>query len=479
MRDPFRPNSNNQLVREAQFAFVVIVVLLGVLVYVALHRMTSRKFRFNRIAQTAPLAQHINDNAYPAQAIRDQERHITQKLSTMAQRIAPPESNRSNPTSPTAKPTATQTFLPRQQPAPSAPTKPPLAQATAPLMPSPSVAQAQFIEPPKPKSAFDFAPRRDLSISKQPKPTVDDPIKQINSSSFKPTKASSVREKQSGRNNGFGYSNPSERDASAAENPTVDFRPPQIKSNFGAGSIRALPSFDSPTQKELTQETPAKTPSRPTPLETLAKANEPTVSSFVPPRKTSPAFDPSFKAKKIPETKVTKVAKLPQKQIPKPQLPSLGPQEYRVQPTDSLWSIASDHYGDGRFFRALHAHNLGRITSADRLEPNTTLVIPAVGELISRYAKLCPADKLSVPKLASVGYRESNASETNYDLYQERMDARFYITRSGDTLFDVARQRLGQASRYLEIFELNRFRIPEHANHLTPLDPGLRLLLPE
>ena len=134
-----------------------------------------------------------------------------------------------------------------------------------------------------------------------------------------------------------------------------------------------------------------------------------------------------------------------------------------------------DHYGDGRFFRALHEHNLGRIASADRLEPNTAIVVPDVDDLLKRYPELCPADKLSDKAVDSV----NDTQNAIYDQYEKKMDRRFHVTQNGDTLFDVARERLGQASRYLEIFELNEFRIPQHANHLTPLDPGLRLLLPE
>ena len=138
-----------------------------------------------------------------------------------------------------------------------------------------------------------------------------------------------------------------------------------------------------------------------------------------------------------------------------------------------------DQYGDGRFFRALHEHNLDRITSADRLEPNSVIVIPEIDVLINRYPELCPADKLSAISDSSDDDGNNKVAKMDYDLYEKSMDARFHITQRGDTLFDVARQRLGQASRYLEIFELNRFRIPQHANHLTPLRPGLRLLLPE
>jgi len=52
MRDPFRPNTNKQLVREAQFGFTVIGLLIAVLIYVAYYRI-------NGVGDTMP--QHIRD----------------------------------------------------------------------------------------------------------------------------------------------------------------------------------------------------------------------------------------------------------------------------------------------------------------------------------------------------------------------------------------------------------------------------------
>ena len=446
MRDPFRPNSNNQLIREAQFAFVVIVVLLGVLVYVAVGRVSGRRFYFNQIAKTAPLAQHINDTAYPAQTIRDQEESSFQSSTELKQRTVKRELNHK----------ANQTGA---------------VDARAPSRPAPTKTFSSHRQTASPTTE-----RQSIAIADQ---TVANPVDRV--SATDQTTATSIAQAQ--------FIEPSE--------PIL---PPPIRSNFGAGSTRALPILDTQTNKATANKATAKkTPvknaiaaalsprvARPRP----AVSKQSRLSAFVPPQKTASDFDPLLSSKKISKTNL---AVNPKKQIPEskpqpkpqpkpespPQIQPLGPDEYRVQTTDSLWSIAQTHYGDGRFFRALHEHNRGRITSADRLEPNTTLVIPSADELMKRYAKFCPADKLSDRSSAADAQHQSNLSNVAYDAYEKRMQERFHITQSGDTLFDVARKRLGQASRYLEIFELNRFRIPQHVNHLTPLGPGIKLLLPE
>ena len=53
-----------------------------------------------------------------------------------------------------------------------------------------------------------------------------------------------------------------------------------------------------------------------------------------------------------------------------------------------------------------------------------------------------------------------------------------YITKQGDTLFHVARIRLGQASRFDELLELNRSKLNLDAHHLTELPAGMKLKLP-
>lgn len=52
---------------------------------------------------------------------------------------------------------------------------------------------------------------------------------------------------------------------------------------------------------------------------------------------------------------------------------------------------------------------------------------------------------------------------------------RTYVVREGETLFDIARQQLGKASRWVEIYQLNRDRLGERLEFFRP---GLTLILP-
>ncbi len=52
---------------------------------------------------------------------------------------------------------------------------------------------------------------------------------------------------------------------------------------------------------------------------------------------------------------------------------------------------------------------------------------------------------------------------------------RTYEVQEGDTLFDIARNELGKASRWAEIYDLNRDALGKDFDYLTP---GMQLVLP-
>ena len=52
---------------------------------------------------------------------------------------------------------------------------------------------------------------------------------------------------------------------------------------------------------------------------------------------------------------------------------------------------------------------------------------------------------------------------------------RTYKVREGDTLSDIARYELGKASRWAEIYELNRHHLGEDFDYLAP---GTEIILP-
>lgn len=129
---------------------------------------------------------------------------------------------------------------------------------------------------------------------------------------------------------------------------------------------------------------------------------------------------------------------------------------------DSYWNMSERSYGTGQYFRALHAY-LSAASSAPSLRAGDTFVLPELGELRQRYPELCPPD-------------DETASDGIHHDSVERPSS--YLTNGGETLFQLAADHLGQASRYMEIVSLNRSRLGAHTGPNDALPANLRLSLP-
>jgi len=140
-----------------------------------------------------------------------------------------------------------------------------------------------------------------------------------------------------------------------------------------------------------------------------------------------------------------------------------NPGTYVTREGDSFWVVAQRVYDDPRFFSALYKHNSQTAPDFDRLVAGTQLATPSKAELRILFPADCPAED-------SIGVR---GDEADMDL-----STRFYVTRQGDTLWDIASNRLGQASRYLDIYQANRVRLDAQTDPNGPLPAGVRLVLP-
>ena len=129
---------------------------------------------------------------------------------------------------------------------------------------------------------------------------------------------------------------------------------------------------------------------------------------------------------------------------------------YIVSENETLWSIAQTVYEDGRLFRALYELNENQIPNPNVLEPGVEIKTPPLEQLVLNWESSVPVDL--------------RPTQTRSDVY---------VTQKGDTLFHVARIRLGQASRFNEIMELNRSRLNLDTHHLTELPAGVSLDLPQ
>lgn len=132
-------------------------------------------------------------------------------------------------------------------------------------------------------------------------------------------------------------------------------------------------------------------------------------------------------------------------------------QPYVVAPGDNLFEISRKVYGDGSYYRALFAYNSDRYPHAEDIRSGTVLDIPPAEYLKQRYPELIGGASEGALGRATVVSGSS------------------YTVREGDTLFDIARKQLGQASRWTELYELNRAALGENLENLRP---GVTLRLP-
>ncbi len=140
--------------------------------------------------------------------------------------------------------------------------------------------------------------------------------------------------------------------------------------------------------------------------------------------------------------------------------------QYVIQPNDSYWKISERLYGCGAYFKALAEHNRERFPQQNRLEVGATLSAPNREELEKDYPGLCPkADHRD----AMINRMQTVSTRAGYG-------GRKYTVEEGDTLYDIARYELGQASRWAEIYDMNRDVIGKDYHLLAP---GMQLVLPE
>jgi nucleoid-associated protein YgaU len=149
---------------------------------------------------------------------------------------------------------------------------------------------------------------------------------------------------------------------------------------------------------------------------------------------------------------------------------------YTIQPNDSLWTISEKVYGDGKYFKALGQHNKSKLPHADRLTAGTVIDVPTVSDLEHEYPDLCPRQRRSaVVKSRSIANAGGDSRAAGGVRQATHTSGDAYVVVEGDTLFDIARYELGKASRWGEIYELNRDVLGEDFDYLPP---GLELRMP-
>ena len=149
---------------------------------------------------------------------------------------------------------------------------------------------------------------------------------------------------------------------------------------------------------------------------------------------------------------------------------TLNPSDRRIQPKldDSFWTIANREYGDGRLFRQLAAYNKC-LENSDVMPP--TVLIPDVKTLQMVKVDIKSVRMLKDSAPGSPTPLDSTAVGPNLETK--------YVVQEGDTLFEISKQKLDQAVRFVEIIRLNQDILPSDVDGQTELRVGLELVMPK
>jgi nucleoid-associated protein YgaU len=140
--------------------------------------------------------------------------------------------------------------------------------------------------------------------------------------------------------------------------------------------------------------------------------------------------------------------------------------EHVVRPGDTYWSISEEYYGTGGYFKALIEHNRDDLHRARELAVGDVLSIPRADDLVRDFPGLCPRERT---------FGQSGPATLQASMRRLPDGGRAYVVEEGDTLFNIARDELGRAARWVEIYDLNADVIGDDIDFLRP---GTELVLP-
>jgi len=144
-------------------------------------------------------------------------------------------------------------------------------------------------------------------------------------------------------------------------------------------------------------------------------------------------------------------------------------ESHRVQPGDTLVSLAKQYYGDAKFLSLLQAAN-------PTIQSPGSLVIGSQVKIPPR-----PQDEAALTVKSAtpgaegiIGARGTTAGSAKTPI-DSTTTTRTYRVKSGDSFYKIARDVLGNSARWQELYELNKDRVKGDAKSLQV---GQEILLP-
>lgn len=144
-----------------------------------------------------------------------------------------------------------------------------------------------------------------------------------------------------------------------------------------------------------------------------------------------------------------------------------GTRVYEVVTGDNYWVISKKVYGTPKYFTALAKANRTRIPDPAKMRPGMKVVIPGVAQLAAYDPSLRTRTAQS-PSVRSVD-RSKPAG-----FFLNAQGRPMYRIGQSDTLSLISQKHLGRASRWIQIYELNRKTL----KNPNDLQIGMELVLP-
>jgi nucleoid-associated protein YgaU len=181
------------------------------------------------------------------------------------------------------------------------------------------------------------------------------------------------------------------------------------------------------------------------------------------PPETSPADEPELKPQATPRSRrassptvATSRRPVRERRLTAKPVREPGVERHRIQPGDTLAGLAQEYYGHEKYVSLLARHN-PQITDPHRLRVGTEINIP-------------PRPAEDDKPMSLSGARSEKAAPPADGA------RRTYTVKSGDSFYAIARNVLGDASRWEEVYALNRDLV--HGDP-TRLQVGHVVVLPQ
>ena len=165
-------------------------------------------------------------------------------------------------------------------------------------------------------------------------------------------------------------------------------------------------------------------------------------------------------------------------------LSGVAAEQYTVQQGDSFWTISKKVYGSGRYWQKLADYNHEQVPNPDRMRTGAIISIPdpaafgASRATVPSVGSTIPVESIasieSANRIDTTASSADTGGSTSGGIFFNAQGYPMYRIGGQDTLTTIAAKHLGRASRWKQIYHMNR----EELQTPDKLQIGLVLQLP-